>query len=342
MVAGNHTFLGIGQVEAQDRISEYRTGVPSHGNPLTTLLHAPIGRLSGVKVVNSGDIACEARLRHQGATKTATTESIQAFDAGGNRFVGRLAHDSVTPGSVVVQEAGALADIVDDGAGVLHDIGIPANTRGTVDYDTGLIALTWGAGATAPVPAPYTHAADTAFVRPQQASSAAAAALPFTLQLGFGRVVPGSVAITDGNPLTFIDDGKGNIIETTGGGAVVAGTIDYGTGVVTLTATTAPLAGTVAATFNFNPFATLLVGGAAAKLLDTHGSPIPELTAQPFAAGIKGESRIGLVGSCTVSGAQGTDLITQWVHYGEEPFRVEIAYSGFPPGGASATGAANA
>lgn len=335
MAAGNQTFLGIGQVEAQDRFDEYRTGVPSLGNPLTVLLHAPVGRLSGVKVVNTGDIGAQVRLQHQGAVKAVVSEIIQALSAGGNRFVGALAHGSITPGSIVIHEAGVLADIVDDGAGVLHDIGIPANVRGSVNYTTGVVDLTWGAAATAPVTASYTHSAYTDFVSPQQAASKAAGVFPFTLPLGFGRVVPGSVAITDGNPLTFVDDGKGNIIETTGGGAVVRGTIDYATGIITLTAASAALAGTVAATFTFNPFGAMVVAGAGCKLLDTHGSPIPEFTAQPFAVGIKGESRIGLVGVCSGAGAQGTDLVTQWTHFGAEPFRVELAFSGFPPGGES-------
>jgi len=342
MVAGNHTFLGIGQIEAQDRYDEYRTGVPALGNPLTVLLHAAIGRLTGVKAVNSGDHPCEVRLRHQGQTRTVTTESIQALDAGSNRFVGRFAFGAVTPSSVVIAEAGALANIVDDGNGVLHDIGVPANVRGTIDYTTGLIDLTWGGAATAPVTASYTHADYTDFASPTQTTAAAAAALPYTLALGFGRVVPGSVAITDGNPLTFIDDGKGNIIETTGGGAVVRGTINYGTGVIVLTTASLALAGTVTATYTFNPFGTLLAAGAACKVLDTHASPIPELTSEPFADGVSGETRMGLVGVCTVAGAQGTDLVTQWAHFGEDPFRVEIAYSGFSPGGAAATGHANA
>lgn len=332
MAAGNHTFLGIGQVEAQDRTDEYRTGVPALGSPLTVLLHAPIGRLSGVKAVNSGERAAELRLRHQGQVKSVAAEHLVAFDQGGNLYAGRLQHGALTPGSLVFTEAGALADVVDDGNGVLHDLGAPAATRGTVDYATGEFSLQWPGAVTQPATVAYTHSDYTDFVSPTQQSTTAGGAAPLTQTLGFGRVVPGSISVSDATK-TFVDDGKGNLIETTGGGAAVAGSVDYVAGTITFDVATS---GTITTSYTFNPFGTRLAGGAASKLLDTYGSPVPELTQQPWAAGLKGESRVGLVGACVEAGAQGTDLITCWTHFGEEPFRVEAAYSGFPPGGAVA------
>lgn len=356
MVAGNHLFQGIGQIEAQDRSDEYRTGVPALGSALTLLLHAPAtaprGRLTGVQVVNSGELRAELRLRHQGQVKTVTTEQIVAFDQGGDLYVGRLQFGAITPGSFVATEAGALADVVDNGLGVLHDIGIPANTRGTINYVTGVISLQWPGAVTQPATVAYTHTDYTDFVSPAQTSPSitppggtGTGGVAEVFSTGTGRVNPGSVSFsTNGGALTFVDDGKGTIVETTGGSAAVAGTIDYATG--TITVDTASLALTAVAftvAFTFNPFATLLAGGAASKLLDTFGSPIPELTQQPWAAGLKDENRVGLVGACTEAGANGTDLVTQWAHFGEDPFRVETAFSGFPPGGAVAvSGNANA
>jgi len=336
MVAGNHTFLGINEIEAQDRINEHRCGVPPHGTGREVLLHAPVTGTSGVRVVNVGEARCELRLRHQGQIKAVTAELLAALAATATHYVGRLQFKDITPGSVSIVNAGAPLTIVDDGAGVLHDTGVPTAVRGTIDYATGLIDFTYGAAPTEPVQIAYSHSDYTDFASPQQASSAAAGAFPFALQLGFGRVNPGSVSITEGTPLTFVDDGKGNIIETTGGIAVVVGTIDYATGLVTLTSASGALAGTVTATYTFNPFAAHLVRGAAAKMLDTYDSSLPEFTAQPWAVGIGGETRVGLVGEATEANPNGASLVTQWAHYGEEPYRVEGSYSGFPPGGAFA------
>lgn len=356
MAAGNHLFLGIGQIEAQDRQDEYRTGVPALGAVLTLLLHAPAGgarsRLAGVQVVNSGETRAELRLRHQGQSKAVATEQLVAFDQGANLYVGRLQFGAITPGTFVATEAGALADVEDDGLGVLHDVGIPANVRGTIDYTTGVISLQWPGAVTQPATAAYTHTDYTDFASPAQTSpshtppgATGTGGVPEVFSTGTGRVNPGSVSFsTNGGALTFVDDGKGNIIETTGASAAVAGVIDYATGIITITTATVALtavAFTVA--FTFNVFATLLAGGAASKLLDTYGSPIPELTQQPWAAGLKDEARVGLVGVCVDANPNGTDLVTQWSHFGEDPFRVEIAHSGFPPGGAVAvSGNANA
>jgi hypothetical protein len=239
-------------------------------------------------------------------------------------------------GSVVISNAGAPLSIVDDGEGALYDVGfvgVAANLRGSVDYDLGVIDFTYGAAPTQPVAIAYSHAGYVDFASPSQSSSKAAAAYPFEMQLGYGRVNPGSVVLADGTPLAFVDDGKGNMIETTGGGSVERGSINYGTGVLTLTSGSAALAGTVAVSYQFNPFAALLAGGGGMKLLDVYGQ-IPELMGEAWADGIKGEDRIGLWGEGVLSSVS-SHVISQWVHFGEEPYRVDEPFSGVVPGGDS-------
>jgi hypothetical protein len=333
----NYEFAGIAHAEAQDRHDEYRTGVPSLGGGQVLLdAPAPTSRafISKVHAFNSGEHAALLRLRHQGTVKSVAAEILSAFAAGGNRYAGSLQNRAIVPGTIVITEAGAPVDIVDDGAGVLHDIGIPANTRGTVNYATGVVDFTWGAAATDPVTVAYDHTDAADFASAAQAETfTAAAAYPETFQTGIGRVNPGSVTLGDG-ALTFVDDGKGNMIETTGGVADVQGTVDYGTGVITLVGGTAPLNGAANAVtigYTYNPFASLLAAGGGQALADLYNSQIPELTNAPWAAGINGESRLQLWGESRATG--GTNLITKWYHASEDPLRVEAPFSGFPPGG---------
>lgn len=333
----NYEFAGIGHAEAQDRMDEYRTGVASLGDGQALLVApAPTARqfVSKLSAHNAGGEAAHLRLRHQGATKAAAGEILSSMSVGGNRYTGRLANRSLVPGSLVISEAGALLDIVDDGNGVLHDLGIPANVRGTVNYTTGVIDVTFGAATTDPVTAAYSHTDATDFASAAQGQTfTAAAAYPETFKTGIGRVNPGTVTLTDG-ALTFVDDGKGNMIETTGGIATVVGTVDYATGLITLTSGSAPLSGVadaVAVGYVYNPFAGLLAKGAGQSMFDMYNSQIPELTNEPWADGLKGETSLVLWGEAR-SPLQ-TNLITRWYHAGSDPIRVEAPFSGFPPGG---------
>lgn len=341
MVAGNYNFGGIAQVEDQDRVNEVRTGAPALGFGLALLLSAPSKLTAGVHVQNVGELGVQVRLRHAGSTKTRTNERLSALAVGGNRYLGKLQFGKIVPGTLSVTNGGAPLTVVDTGGvGILYDTGTTTQ-RGTINYTTGMIDLQYGAAPTEPVQATYQHQDYTDFASANQTTTKAAAAYPFTIQSGIGRVVPGSVSLTEGTPLTFVDDGKGNIIETTGGTSVKRGTIDYRTGVVTLTAGSGALAGTVTMTYQFNPFGAGLVGGGAAKLLDLFGNAIPELTAEPWADGVAGESRVGLVGEAFEAGPSGGFLVSQWVHFGEEPYRVEEEFSAFPPGGVAALGLTN-
>jgi len=331
---GNYLFAGIDQVEAQDRTNEHRTGVPSAGAGMASLLAAPIRKTAGIKACNSGEFAAEVRLQHGSSLKTVTAEWIKAFDAGAlTVFRGKLQFGNITPGSVVVTDPGANPVLVDTGGtGVLFEVGTTV-ARGTIDYTDGSLAITYGAAATAPVTIAYTHTSPVDFASPAQVTNQAAAAFPFVMPLAFGRVNPGSVSIVHGGVTTYADDGKGNILETTAANEAVQGSIDYATGIVTITGGSAALAGTVAATFAFNPFGALLAGGGGVGTVTLYPGQIPELSDEPWADGAKGEDEVFLVGVGRTT--HGAHLITQWTHWGEEPYRVRQAYSAFPPGGHS-------
>jgi len=338
----NYIFGGIGYVEAQDRYDELRTGVPALGN-MQVLATAPAvgekprgrGVTSSVFVHNSGGESAHVRLRHGESQKTRTAEWLTALLAAGNRVVGNLQWKNVVAGTVVISEAGALLNIVDDGNGVLHDIGIPANVRGSINYVTGLIDFTWGGAPTEPQQITYDFTDYTDFASPTQNHTVAVGgAFPETFQLPFGRVNPGSLSFnTNGAAWTFIDDGKGNIVETTAAAEAVRGTIDYATGLITVnSAGGGVLAGNFVGTFTFNPFAALIVAAGACKILDLF-SMIPELTGAAWGAAFTADTMVALVGETTST--HSTDLITRWSHFGEDPYRVEGVYSAFAPGGAS-------
>jgi hypothetical protein len=293
-------------------------------------------RTTGIKLCNVGSSDVEARLRHGSSTKSAAAELLVALAQGGGTtiYIGRLQYGQIVPGTVVITDPGANPLLVDDASdpGKLFETGTTVQ-RGTIDYVTGAISITYGAAATEPVVAAYDHNAPVDFVSPAQVTNQASAGFPFVMPLGFGRVNPGSVAITHGGATTYADDGKGNIIETTAANEAVQGSIDYATGVITITGGSAALAGTVAAAYTFNPFGALLVKGAGHSDRTLIPGDIPELSEEPWADGVKGEDEVFLVGQSRDSGDSA--LITKWSHWGEEPYRVRQIFSAFPPGGQS-------
>lgn len=336
------TFNGIGIAESQDRYDEHRTGVPPKGS-MALLQHTTgIRRTSMVHVFNSGRQPAHVRLKHQGKTFTQTNENLTAYAAGTRTIYNvTLQYKNIVPGSLSITNAGAPVTVVDDGLGGLWDtgfIGVAGHARGTINYVTGQLALLYGASATEPVRATYQDTDYQDFATGNQVPTGTPV-LNTPFFLGFGRVNPGSVSLTDGTN-TWIDDGKGNMIETVGAGSVQAvGTIDYGKGLVTLTTGPSPGALTGSSHYTFNPFAALIVAAAGAKLLDMF-SQIPELTNSAWGAGVRNELNLGLSGesypevldsSTTLS--QGTNLICKWFHFSEEPYRVQEDFSGFPAGG---------
>jgi len=328
---GNYSYAGIGAAEAKDRENEHRTGVPGAGAGLTALLSAPTRFTTGLRVMNQGSSGALVALAHGSATKSQAGEHLAALGNPLTIFRGKLAFGSLVPGTLLITIPGAPADVVDDGNGGLVDIGT-STSRGTIDYFNGILDMTLGAAATAPVTAAYDHNDWVQFASAQTSTPTAATSYPEVLPLGFGRVVPGSVSLTDGVE-TFVDDAKGNMIETTGGIASVEGSIDYATGVITLTGGTGTLANPTTVTYSFNPFATLLVAGGASSGVPLLSDAIPELGSEAYADGIKGESKLALLGVSRDAGT--TDLVTMWAHHVEEPYRVKEEFTSFPAGGAS-------
>jgi len=325
----DYSFNGIGTVEAQDRVNEHRTGVPGIGAP-ALLQRAPVKRLSKIAANNVGKEAAYLRLKHGGKTQTRTAESLKIASQGSQVYTGSFQFKNIVPGTVSITNGGAPLTIVDDSAGNLVDTGTTTK-RGTVNYATGAFTFTYGAAETLPVLAAYSHTDYVEFASAAQVITDAGGANPRTITCPFGRVVPGSVVLADGVH-TWADDGKGNIVQTDTGYTVV-GTIDYATGIITKTSGTA-IGASTASSCKFNPFAALIVAGGGQKLFDVQ-SAIPELTNEAFADGVKGETYVGLFGDSHAAAGAGTSLIVQWAHYGEEPWRVDDVFSGFPAGGYS-------
>jgi hypothetical protein len=336
------TFEGIGFAESQDRYDEHRTGVPPRG-AMALLQHTTgIRRTSKVNVWNAGKQHAHVRLRHQGATYTQTGEYLTAYAATAHTVYNvPLQYKSIVPSSLTITPAAGPAAVVDDGLGNLWDtgfVGITGHLRGTVNYVTGQVTLTFPSTATEPVRATYMDTDYQDFSTTLQVASGTPV-IGTAFALPYGRVNPGSVSLTDGTN-TWVDDGKGNIILTVGAGSVEAvGTIDYARGLITLTTGPVPGALTTASVFTFNPFAAFIAPAAGAKLLDMF-SQIPELTNYAWGKGCRSELNLGLSGESYPetfpSGYvlnKSTNLICQWFHFSEEPYRVQEDYSGFPPGG---------
>lgn len=342
MTEGNYTFAGIGTAEAKTRHDEYRTGVPPLGQRLLALLSAPIRQTTDLKVMNQGNEACDVRLAHGSGTRTVAGELLAALGVSTTVYRGQLQFGSVVPGSVTIGAAAGPVPLTDvnpitgEGDGNLWDAG--GVKRGTINYLTGVVDITFAGAVTEPVTAGYQHTDWVQFAFAQVTSHTApggtgTGGTPEVIQTTFGRIVPGTIAFTDGGGDTFVDDGKGNIIETTGGSAAVVGTVDYATGVITVTDAGLAVTGTFNVTYSFNPFGALLVAGGSTQDMNLLSPDIPEIGSESYADGIKGESRLALVGMSRSN--RSTHLMTQWGHHVDDPYRVDSEYSGFPAGGAS-------
>ena len=333
---GSYSFAGIGAAEAKPRENEVRAGVPGSGAGLTALVSMPTLRMTGARVMNQGSADALLVLGHGSAEKAVTGEYLISSKVSTTVYRGKLQFGSIKPTTVsITAAAGGSTPVTDPaGDGVLKDSALVA--RGTIDYRTGEYSITFGSAVTEPVLAAYTHTDFTQFASPSQVNlRTAAGSYPEAFTTAFGRVVPGSMVLTDGTR-TFVDDGKGNMIETTGGISVVRGSIDYATGAVTLTGGTATLTTTadaVSLTYTFNPFGAIVRAGGGAHGVNILSDAIPELGSEAWADGIKGETRAALLG---VSRSTGPTNIVAWIsHHLEESFRVRNEYIGFPPGGAS-------
>jgi hypothetical protein len=330
---GNYSFAGIGAAEAKDRFNEHRTGVPPVGGK-AALLSAPVRYTTGVDVMNQGSEPADIRLAHGSSDKAVTAEILSALVTGAV-VRGQLAKGAILPGSLSVTDSTGSPQVVSDvnADGLLLDGG--GVQRGTINYLTGELDLTFAGAAVAPVTTSYTHNDFVEFAFAQTQTFTAAAGYPEQFLTQFGRIVPGTVTLTDG-ALTLVDDAKGNMIETTGGIATVVGTIDYALGQIDLTSGTGNLNGGANLTivgYSFNPFGSLLQAGGTFVGFSLLSPDIPEIGSESFADGVKGESRLALIGECRTN--RTTNLLTRWYHHCEEPYRVKEEYTAFGPGGQS-------
>jgi len=129
--------------------------------------------------------------------------------------------------------------VIDDGAGVLAGDG--GNVSGTINYQTGAWTLV----------NTLTPAGD--FVPDMEAGGEIQSVYQHCTVLGFGDAIedtfsgtleeypvkPGSVVVQYGTSISFTDDGNGNLTPSSGAGT---GTVNYYTGAISVTYTTAPAA----------------------------------------------------------------------------------------------------
>src|SRR5580693_846484 len=104
------TFNGVQAIESQERVDEYKSGVPARGAP-ATLFTAPIIRTAKVGAVNMGQYPCTLRMKHQGSVKTVTSELLAAFSVSSTVFIGQLEHGNIVPGTVSITNAGSPATL---------------------------------------------------------------------------------------------------------------------------------------------------------------------------------------------------------------------------------------
>lgn len=332
---GNYSFSGIGAAEAKDRENEHPTSAPPQIGRLTPLLAVALRYLTGVRVMNQGSADADVRLAHGSKSKTQTAEKLTAHSISTTVYQGRLQFGSITPGTFVTAVAAGPGVLTDDGAGLLLDAGLVQ--RGTIDYATGTYAITFASAVTELVTATYDHTDWTQFAVAQTQTVAVGGAFPETLKMQFGRTVPGSVSFsTNAAALTFTDDGKGNIIETTAGNIANVGTIDYGTGIMTLTTASATLTTGAVIAYSFNPLGAILAKGGGQSRIPLLPGALPEFDNEAWADGVKGETEVALLGESRTAGAS-TPLWTYWAHHvgDDQGFRVRELHTAFPSGGQS-------
>ena len=161
-------------------------------------------------------------------TATAVTAEALVTDAGGalTEFAVFAANGDIEPGSVTIDATvGAAGKEATDANSDGKITGDSGNISGFVDYASGFIYLKF---ATAPddntnITADYTHGEDTKV---------------FAATLAQRPVIPRTVTVSAtiaAATVTATDDGHGKIT-----GTGVTGTIDYDTGAVSVTYTTAP------------------------------------------------------------------------------------------------------
>jgi len=172
---------------------------------------------------------------------------------------GTLPNRSITPETVLFTHAGAANNIEDDGEGILQDAGGGA-ARGTINYDTGAYSYV-ASGVIGVTSVAYNHTDYVSVSGGAQTenSTNGAASSAFADSTAF-PIVPGTLALTDQAALVFEDDGKGNVIQTNAGNVSV-GTVNYGTGAISLSGITGTITTSMDIAYNRDFYSKTVAAG---------------------------------------------------------------------------------
>lgn len=185
-------MAGIGMMEFRDKVAELTNlGV----NKETDIIMARLNRdgcprLQGFKLYNRGNGAVTFTLKKRGASTTVAAENIDALRVGAtDRFRGSMANRRVTPGTVKIVDSnvGTPQQVEDtNGDGVLYQTNGPAGPSypvevGAINYNEGIIDLTFEIGVTLSVTADYKHKNWADFATPITFDVVAGGAVPYEI-----------------------------------------------------------------------------------------------------------------------------------------------------------------
>lgn len=243
-----YSFNGIGTPPDADKnasvmIGAGRKGTLQNAKPPVSALAERITSVNLRTVSGSFDI--RTILKVGGKVITVVARNATRDKTAATTAAGVLPNLNIVPGSVLFTLPGAGNDIQDDGNGILVDFGT-STARGVINYATGAYSFT-ASGAIGNLSVGYQH---TDFI--SVSGGAATAEVDVT---GAGTVaqthttsfpiVPGTWAGNDAGAQTYVDDAKGNIVQTNVAVHLVVGTIDYVNGVVSITASAAVIGASI-------------------------------------------------------------------------------------------------
>lgn len=170
-----------------------------------------------------------------GGAKAVTAEAVGTGDTVEDTFDSTLANTPIAKGSLVVTVAGGGAVATDDGAGGFTGAGIDAAS--TINYETGALHIVYSAAPAAQaITAAYN--AHTPYVSKAPVIGVGDGVLVnFKSTLALVPVRPKSISIVT-DSVTAIDNGKGVL---SGTGVAAGSTINYRTGAIDITYTSAPV-----------------------------------------------------------------------------------------------------
>lgn len=236
---GEYSFNGVGNEPNAKKMSSQMIGALPFGSlqnakPQLDVLAERVVAAEFRTV--KGDDNVRVITRVGGKTTSVSGLPTVADSTGANTAAGVLPNRSITPGTVLFTHGGAGSNVEDDGEGVLQDEG-GGTARGTIDYESGEYSYE-ASGAKGETTVAYDH---TDYISvsggSQSENSTDGAGSPNFSDSTAYPIVPGTLVMDDqGTPSqTFVDDGKGNVIQTNAADAVV-GTVNYGTGAISFTA----------------------------------------------------------------------------------------------------------